>query len=312
MLWLGAAAAVAMSLGVLTRLATATAFGVVTYNLFLSTTHFHNNRAYLLIVLAALAVTPGRGRILDVDGPGWPLWLLRFEASVVYGASGFSKLLDDDWFSGTVSWGRLVRVRDRLVADTPLPDWAISLLTDRSFHTVAAKVIVLTEIFIAVGLWWPRTRYAAVWLAVCFHLAIEVSASVQVFSWLSIAALVIWAAPSTRDRLVVRDPTNPGHARLAGAIRRLDWLGRFRVESGPPGSALRAVDRDGTELRGRDAAALVASRLPLTAWFALPVLGVSRLMTRRESLPSDGALLPISGKTFTDSGSGACHDRPSA
>jgi hypothetical protein len=45
LLWLAAVAAVAMSLGLLTRLATATTFAIVAYNLFLSTTHFHNNRA---------------------------------------------------------------------------------------------------------------------------------------------------------------------------------------------------------------------------------------------------------------------------
>jgi hypothetical protein len=32
------------------------------------------------------------------------------------------------------------------------------------------------------------------------------------------------------------------------------------------------VDRDGTTLSGAPASALVLSRLPLTAWFALPTL----------------------------------------
>lgn len=97
LLWLAAAAAVAMSLGFLTRLATATTFGIVAYNLFLSTTHFHNNRAYLLIVLGLLAVAPC-GRELSVDAwvrrrrglpaldtsaPAWPLWLLRFECAAI-------------------------------------------------------------------------------------------------------------------------------------------------------------------------------------------------------------------------------------
>ena len=41
----------------------------------------------------------------------------------------------------------------------------MSLLTDRDFHTGAAKAIVLTELFIALGLWSRRTRYAAVWVA---------------------------------------------------------------------------------------------------------------------------------------------------
>ena len=285
LLLLCAVAAVAMSLGLLTRLATATTFAIVAYNLFLSTTHFHNNRAYLLIVLGVLAVAPcgrelsvdawvrrRRGRpALDTSAPAWPLWLLRFECAAVYGASGLSKLVDPDWFGGTVTWQRVVRAQDDLEA-WPLPDWAVSLLTDRSFHTGAAKFIVLTELFIAVGLWWRGSRYAAVWVAVVFHLSIEASASVQVFSFLAIAVLVIWAVPSTRDRVLRIDPTSARHRRLGALVRGLDWLARFRVEAAPARSRLEVVDRDGTATRGAPAVALVLSRLPLTAWFALPAL----------------------------------------
>jgi hypothetical protein len=285
LLSLGAAAAVAMSLGLLTRLATATTFGVVAYNLFLSTTHFHNNRAYLVTVLGLLALAPcgrelsldawirrRRGRPpLDLSAPAWPLWLLRFECAAVYGASGLSKLVDPDWFGGTVTWQRVVRARDDLEA-LPLPDWAVSTLTDRGFHTGAAKMIVLTELFIAVGLWSRRTRYAAVWVAVAFHVAIEMSASVQVFSYLAIAVLVVWAVPSTRDRVLRIDPASARQRRFGAAVRRLDWLARFRVERGAPGSGLEVVDRDGTTVRGKAATAFALSRLPLTAWFALPTL----------------------------------------
>jgi vitamin K-dependent gamma-carboxylase len=274
LLWFAAVAAIFMSLGLLTRLATATTFAIVAYNLFLSTTHFHNNRAYLVIVLGVLAVAPC-GRELSLDAlirrrrgppahdppaPAWPLWLLRFECSIVYGASGMSKLLDPDWFGGTVPWMRAVQSRDDLGA---LPGWLVSVLTSRDFYTGAAKLVVLTELFIACALWWQKTRYAAVWVAVIFHVSIQASALVQVFSALGIAVLVIWAVPSTRDRVLYVD-----ERRLA-LVRRLDWLARFRVE---PGSQLEVIDRDGTSLRGRPAALLVLSRLPLTAWFALPAL----------------------------------------
>jgi hypothetical protein len=285
LLALAAVAAVAMSLGFLTRAATATTFAIVAYNLFLSTTHFHNNRAYLVIVLGVLAVAPcglelsidawrrrRRGRpALDTTAPAWPLWLLRFECAAVYGASGLSKLLDPDWFGGTVTWQRVVRARDQLEA-WPLPDWAVSALTDRGFHTGAAKLIVLTELFIAAGLWWRGTRYVAVWVAVGFHLAIEGSASVQVFSYLAIAVLVVWAVPSTRDRVLRIDASAPRQRQLGALVRRLDWLARFRVEPAPPGSRLELVDRGGTRLRGAAAVAFALSRLPLTAWFALPAL----------------------------------------
>jgi hypothetical protein len=283
LLWLAAAAAVAMSVGFLTRLATATTFAIVAYNVFLSTTHFHNNRAYLLIVLGVLALAP-TGRELSFDAwlrrrqgrpalersaPAWPLWLLRFECAAIYGASGLSKLVDPDWFGGTVTWQRVVRARDELNA---LPDWAVSLLTDRGFHTGAAKFIVLTELFIAVALWSQRTRYAAVWVAVVFHVSIEASASVQVFSFLAVAVLVIWAVPSTRDRALRIDPTKAGHRRLAALVRALDWLARFRVEPAKPGSRLEVVDRDRTSVQGGPAVAFTLTRLPLTAWLALPAL----------------------------------------
>jgi hypothetical protein len=267
LLWVGAAAAVAMCLGLMVRAATVTAFAVVTYNLFLSTTHFHNNRAYLVIVLGLLAAAPA-GREL---APAWPLWLLRFECAAVYAASSVSKLVDPDWFGGTVTWQRVMQSRGDL-HDWGLPDWAMSALTNRSFHTGAAKLIVLTELAIAAGLWSRRTRYAAVWVAVVFHLTIQASASVQVFSYLAIAVLVVWAVPSTRDRVLLIDPGDKHQRRVARLVRALDWLARFRVEAGPPGSAPEVVDRDGARMRGAPAVALALSRLPVTAWFALPTL----------------------------------------
>jgi uncharacterized membrane protein YphA (DoxX/SURF4 family) len=296
LLWLAAVAAVAMSLGLLTRLATGATFAIVTYNLFLSTTHFHNNRAYLVIVLGLLAVAPcgrelsldawlrrRRGRpALSLSAPGWPLWLLRFESSAIYGASGLSKLLDPDWFGGTVTWQRVVRAREDLEA-SGLPDWAISILTDQGFHIGVAPLIVLTELSIAAGLWWRGSRYLAVWVAVAFHVAIEISASVQVFSMLAIAVLVVWAVPSTRDRVIRIDPSAARQRRLGLVVRGLDWLARFRVEPAPPGSPLEVVDRDGSTVCGAPAVAFALSRLPLTAWFALPTLLLPPVRRARRS-----------------------------
>ena len=286
LLWTAAVTAVAMTIGLWTRITTALTFGIVAYNVFLSTTHFHNNRAYLLIALGMLALAPcGRELSFDAwwrarngrpprptEAPGWPLWLLRFEAAVVYGASGFSKLVDRDWFGGNVTWGRMIRAEVRMRTNTALPDWWIDVLTNRTFHTYAAKVLVVTELFIAIGLWFRRTRYAAVWVAVMFHVVIELSASVQVFSYLAIAALLIWAVPSTRDRTLVLPAGDP----LRRIVPPLDWLARFRIEDG---NERRVVDRDGRVGEGRAATAFVYSRLPVTAWFALPFAG---LMGRRE------------------------------
>ncbi|MEN3271730.1 MAG: hypothetical protein V7636_491 [Actinomycetota bacterium] len=181
LLWIGMAAGLCMLVKPIARAATVIAFVVVAYDLLVSTTEFHNNRAYLFIVLGCLCFVPG-----DV-GPPWPRWLLRAEAATVYGASGLSKLFDRDWFSGRVSWGRMLAISDRI------PSW----LTNRELHTYAAKVIIATELFVAVGLWFRRTRPFAVVLAVLFHLAIALTADVETFSALGIAVLVIWIPPAS-------------------------------------------------------------------------------------------------------------------
>jgi hypothetical protein len=281
----GVVAACAMTVGLFTRAATVATFAVVAYNLALSTTHFHNNRAYLVIVLGILAITPTGGELsfdawwssrrvgrrpVETASAAWPLLLLRFECSVVYGASGVSKLVDPDWFGGTVTWGRIVNGESQLRA-SPLPEWFVDGLLERSLHTGVAKVIVLTEIFIAVALWVPRLRLMAVWVAIVFHAMIEVSASVQVFSYLAVTVLLVWATPSTRDRAIRIDPTSSVHLRAVRIVRVFDWLARFRVEHGRPGDLLVVIDRDGRVRSGGPAAVLIASRLPLCAWFALPL-----------------------------------------
>ena len=107
---------------------------------------------------------------------------------------------------------------------------------------------MLTELFIAVGLWWRGTRYAAVWVAVVFHVIIEMSASVQVFSFLAIAVLVVWAVPSTRDRVIRIDPT----AAATGAGRR--WCARSTGWPGFASSRLRPAPARGRGPGRHDAA----------------------------------------------------------
>ena len=290
MIWTGAAAAVALGVGWRTRLVAPLTFACVAGNLFLSQTHFRHNRAFLLFLLGAVALGES-GRVLSLDArrrrreigaptaPArddratiWPIWLLRALASSVYLASGVSKLVDPDWVGGLVLWDRAVRyqtfVHDRLPG--PVADVVVDVVTARWFHAVTSPIAVAMELFIGIGLWIGRTRLAAIWVAVFFHLSIELSAAVEVFSLAAVAALVIWATPATRDRTVVA-----GDSRW---IRRLDWLARFRIDD-RPGVPLAVVDRDGERLTGDVARWFVASRLPLTAMVGIPALALAR---RRE------------------------------
>jgi uncharacterized membrane protein YphA (DoxX/SURF4 family) len=279
LVWIGLAGAVALSLGWRTRFVGPLTWVCVAGNLFLSQHHFRHNRAFLLFLLAAVALSDS-GRVLSLDARRrrppddratlWPLWLLRVLAASIYLASGFSKLIDTDWSGGLVLWDRAVRhqhlVHDRLPGF--IADPVVDLVTARWVHTLTSPLAVAMELFIAIAIWFPRTRLAAVWVAAFFHVTIELSASVEVFSIAAIAALLIWATPSTRDRIAVVDD--------ATWIRRLDWLARFDVRE-VPGAELRVVDRDGRELTGGDARRLVLSRLPLLFAFVAPAHALSRL-----------------------------------
>lgn len=211
---IGVVAALLMSVGLATRVTTAMTFVVFAYVLLLSATNFHHNRGYLTIVLFGLAAAPcGREWSLDallrrwrglpplpLEAPAWPLWFLRVECSVVYGASGLSKLIDRDWFGGVVTWLRVVHQEARVRASI-LPDWVVDVLVDRDAHRLFAPGIVLTELFIAVGLWFGRTRPWALALAILFHVLIELSSSVETFSFLAIAVLLCLYGPAVAPYL---------------------------------------------------------------------------------------------------------------
>ena len=189
--------------------------------------------------------------------------------------------------------------RARQLEAWPLPDWAVSLLTDRGFHTGAAKFIVLTELFIAVGLWWRGTRYAAVWVAVAFHVAHR---GVGIGTGLLVSrhrrAGDLGGAVHPRSGAPHRPDRRVATGGWRALVRGLDWLARFRVEPAPPGSRLEVVDRDGTTFRGAPAVAFALSRLPLTAWFALPALLLPAVRRARRGANDDRGRGDVTEATY--------------
>ncbi|MDY7105557.1 MAG: HTTM domain-containing protein, partial [Actinomycetota bacterium] len=268
LLWIGVVAAVAMSAGLVTRLSSAVTVAVVGGDLLVDLPSFGHNRAFLTWCLLALALSPLGGELsLDArrrggprrtSGTLWPMWLARIVCSTVYLSSGGSKWFDEGWRSGAVTWDRVVRTQ-RHLEGLPFDDMLIDVLTARSFHTVIAPVILATEVVIGLGLWHRRTRLAAVWLAVAFHVSIEISANVQTFSLSAIAALSFWVTPARR-----RFALTGGGPALRAVVARLDWYARF-AHAGADGP-LRVTAADGRTCDGAAAGWRVASRLPLTAW----------------------------------------------
>ena len=285
LLWLAVGAATAVSFGVATRWTAAYTAGFVAYNLFLSRTYFWHNRAFLLVLLVGVAVLPlGRWWSVDAalrarsgddidrsDKPLWPILLMRFEVVVVFLASGWSKLVDPDWWGGTVTQLRVVRWR-HVAAASGVPDGVLDMLATEGFHVWFAKVAVLTELVIGVGLLYRRTRMGAIWIAVIFHISIEIVASVQVFSFAALAALVIWITPSDGDRTVILRGRSVSSRFMSFVVRRFDWTGRFRLERADlPGPVVTLIDRDGTATYGVAATRVILSRIPMTFMVAAPL-----------------------------------------
>lgn len=224
LLWAGVLAGALMIVGVLARLATAVALTVVLYLLIVDLGGFGHNRAFLAWVLFGLMLLPTgrawsipalvarhRGEPLDTVGFTWPVVMIRLIVSGVYLASAVTKLLDAEWRSGLVLWDRTIRYEHAI--PSAFDGWIHDLLVGRWFHRVLAPATIATELFLAVGLWFPRTRRAALAVAVAFHVSIELTARVQTFSYSALAALLIWLVP-VEERFGACPERAPGESDL--------------------------------------------------------------------------------------------------
>jgi hypothetical protein len=224
------------------------------------------------------------GRPLPDVARLWPLWLVRVQVCLVYLASGVSKLVDPDWVGGRVLWVRTVRHR-QLLEEGPLPVWAVDVIAQRWIYFVAAPVAIAIELFVGSGLLVERTRSIAIWVALVFHVMIEITSSVQVFSLAAVAALAIWVRPSTREHEVVA-----GGWPFA-VVRAGDWFGRFRlVRADTESPRLEVRDRHGRPLRGPDAVLFVLARMPLTFPLAAPASAIRSVARRRRLRHASGSV----------------------
>ncbi|MGE0878399.1 MAG: HTTM domain-containing protein [Acidimicrobiia bacterium] len=218
--WLGIVAGIAMAIGLWSRLSTAVALVTLLALMVQDIGSFHHNRAFLSLMLFGLVLIPSGGAFWPVkavtlrgrnatlvDGPLWPVYLMRVLHSSIYLASGGTKWFDADWRSGRTLWARVSYYQSYIPAE-----WMRSTLLSRGFWSLAAPVVLATELVIGFGLWPRRTRVVAMVLAVVFHVSIALTASVQTFSLSGITALLLWFAVPTGARRVQRMPKWLSHA----------------------------------------------------------------------------------------------------
>jgi hypothetical protein len=246
---------------------------------------FHNNRIALAYYALLLSLAPcDRSFFIGGEdpatrmGPMWAARLAQAQVSIVYLASGGSKLLDPDWRSGRVIFERFVLFGHNAI-DQGVPERVVHWLTRPEVGGLLAKMAIATEILLAFGLWFRTSRVAALWWGVWFHLTIEATSRVEGFTWLTLAMYALFTTPEVRTRALYFDQSRARGRTLALAVRLLDWFARFDVRPWAPdairrGHAIVVVGRDGTRATGIAALAMVSRCIPLLfpLWVPLSIV----------------------------------------
>lgn len=260
---------------------------------------YHNNRYALLLLSFLLAFTPCDRSFLLVRGtkhavaaadrvaPTFARRLFQLQVSLVYLGSVAGKLLDADWRDGQVLLMRFAKSADYFAArGLTLPGWLERVFNSLLFANVAAKFAIATELFIALGAWLPGTRRLALWVGVLFHIGIELSARVELFSWLMVASYLAFVTPEVGERQFEYNPRTGRGRALTRLVSLLDWCARFRhapLPASAPEVDFYVTDRRGRRARGLAGAALLAEALPLLFPFWLPLRLLARLTERHAS-----------------------------
>jgi len=243
---------------------------------------FHHNRYALFCYALLLSLSPCDrsftvGTVIPRTrvGPMWAARLTGLQVSIIYLASGGSKLFDPDWRSGRVILERLT-LYGQQVLDHGVPGQVVELLQQPDAAGVLAKVAIATELLLAVGLWSRRTRIFALWWGVWFHLSIELTSKVEGFTWLTLAAYAVFCVPDVQARKLYFDGSRLRGRLIARAVTLLDWFARFEVKAWAPdeirrGHAIVVVRRDASHATGLRALAMVARCTPLLFPLSIPL-----------------------------------------
>lgn len=273
--------AVMIVLGIWARPALALSSVLGTWSLICDRNQFHHNRYSLFLFAFLLSLTPcdrsWRATEPAVPEPRtgafWAVRLAQLQVSIIYLASGGSKLLDPEWRNGVVLADRVMRHAE-LAVHAGVPRGLALALTNADVASAVAKLAITTELLLCVALWLRKARVIALWWGVWFHLVIQATSKVETFTVLMLAMYGTFATPDYQARKLRYDPSRPW-GKIAGVlVPALDWLGRFEVlpwePDDQPGHSIVVIRRDGERATGIRAFAMLTRCLPLLFPFWAP------------------------------------------
>ena len=276
-----AVCAVLVIVGHLARPALLYSGAAITYAMLCDRLHFHHNRWALACYAILLSLSPCdrawafprlRGGARS-DGDLWAVRLARLQVCIVYAASGSSKLFDPGWRSGAMLLDRMVRY-GHVALERGVPERVVEFFQQPTVASLLAKGAIGTELFLAFALLSRPLRIPAIFVGLCFHGFIELSSRVELFSFTTFAAYLLFATPDFRARKLRYDPSRRKSRLLARAVRALDWLARFEVAPWEPDPlathSFVVTDRDGKPHTGYDGVLALMRAVPL----AFPIWGI--------------------------------------
>lgn len=290
--------AVMVTVGVWARPALAGSALLGAWMLLCDRNQFHHNRYSLYCYAFLLALTPcdRSWRALEPAvpeprrGPFWAVRVAAVQVSLVYLASGGSKLLDADWRDGLVLADRVARHVHVAVA-SGVPRRVVEWFARADVASAVAKLAIMTELVVCVALWVRPLRIIGLWWALWFHLVIQLTSNVETFTIMQLAIFGVFVTPDYRARTLRFDPSR-FWGKLSGAcVPMLDWFARFEVKpwepDDQPGHSVVVVRRDGGRVTGIRAFAMIARCVPLLFPIWAPVALLASF-TKQGDLTSRG------------------------
>jgi hypothetical protein len=234
---------------------------------------FHHNRAALFFYSLLLSFSPcdrSLSMAETLTGTAGPLWaarLAQLQVSLIYVASGGSKLFDPDWRAGRVLMERATLYGQQAI-ERGIPAGVVERISQAEVASALAKMAIATELLLAIGLWLGPARVFALWCGLWFHLTIEATSRVESFTWLTLAVYALFSVPDVKGRKVYYDASRFRGRVFAKGVSLLDWLARFEMRAWTPdrrvrGHAVIVIRRDGSHATGLGALAMVARCTPL-------------------------------------------------
>lgn len=290
--------AVMVMIGVWARPALAGSALLGVFILLCDRNQFHHNRYSLFLYAFLLALTPCDRSwrapestvVVPRRAPFWAVRLAQVQVSIIYLASGGSKLLDPDWRNGLVMADRIFRYGPMAV-HAGVPRGIVEVLARPDVASAVAKLAIMTELILCLALWLRPTRIIALWWGLWFHVVIQFTSKVEVFSVLSLAMYGLFVTPDFRPRTLRFDPSRPWGKIAGTVVPFLDWFGRFEVKPWEPddqhGHSIVVTRRDGGSATGIRAFAMLTRCIPILFPLWAPVAFVTSF-TKRGDMTTGG------------------------